>query len=104
MLYILVTSCIKMNGRLGILLRSFVTIVELISFFRGGAGTCSRWRSMADTNKERRFLSLLKRPTDTGAVAMTAVRAVAIRVEVAHTYELSKPSVGRLALSCRLPA
>jgi hypothetical protein len=35
-------------------------------------------------------------------VAMTAVRAVAIRVDVAHGHELSKPSVGRLALSCQL--
>jgi hypothetical protein len=35
---------------------------------------------------------------------MTAVRAVAIRVEVAHAHELSKLSVGRLALSCQLPA
>ena len=34
---------------------------------------------------------------------MTAVRAVAIRVEVAHAHELSKPGVGRLALSCQLP-
>ena len=80
--------------------------------WRAYIGACSHWRSTASIGRGRPRPSLLSDCRRTKGpriethlfVTGTAVRAVAIWIDVAHENGLSKPSAGCLALSCQSAA